>query len=292
MALMVDIIDNDTRAYIGNGVTLRVGGAVAISATAGLDFWSLAASVGVSSSEAGIAGSFGILVYGQNVLESGDGVRAYIGSGVTTTAVTGGSISLTASAPNTYKIITGNIAIGSEAGVGVSAAILVASGRVSAMTADGATLTATTGSIALGATQSERTNLVAIGGSGGGTAGVAGSAAWTSSRTPRRRASATTRRSARRPATSRSPRRDTTDILGLAGTIGFGGTAGVGAGVDVEVISKTTTASVGTNATLDARRQPHDRRDLARDVHRPLDRWLVRRHGRRHRERGRVRHRA
>src|SRR4029079_19540000 len=97
--VMVDIIDNDTRAYIGNGVTLRVGGAVAISATAGLDFWSLIASLGASGSEAGIAGSFGVLVYGSNVLGSGDGVRAYIGDGVTTTSVTGGSISLNSSRP-------------------------------------------------------------------------------------------------------------------------------------------------------------------------------------------------
>ena len=225
MALIVDIIDSDTRAYIGNNVTLRVGGAVSVSAVGGLDFWALAASLGASTSEAGVAGSFGLLLYGANILPgTDDGVRAWIGGGtLTPTTVSGSSISVTAAAPNTYSIIAGNIGIGSEAGVGVSAAILVATGRVTATTAAGDTLTATTGDVTVSATQSESITLVAIGGSGGGTAGVAGSAAVNvlTNTTTASIGNGTTLSAGDDVSVTAS---DTTEVLGLAGTLGCGGT--------------------------------------------------------------------
>ena len=43
---------------------------------------------------------------------------------------------------------------------------------------------------------------------------------------------------------------DTTSLLALAGTIGIGGTAGVGVGVDVEVINKDTEASIGKDGSI------------------------------------------
>src|SRR2546428_9762643 len=43
---------------------------------------------------------------------------------------------------------------------------------------------------------------------------------------------------------------DTTKILSLAGALAIGGTAGVGAGIDVEVISKHTEAWIGQNTSI------------------------------------------
>ena len=251
MALMVSIIDKDTRAYIGNGVTLRVGGDVSVTTTAGLSFFSLAVSLGGSTS-AGIAGSFGILLYGKNILPgTSDGTRASIGGGLAspTTVTAGGSLSVTASAPNSYSVIAGNIAIGSSAGVGVSAAILVVDGIVTATTADHDTLTATSGDATVSATQSEDIKLIAIGGSVGGTAGVAGSAAVNvlSNTTTASIGASTTLTAGDDVTVSAS---DTTTVLSMAGTLAVGGTAGVGAAADVEVINKTTTASVGAFATI------------------------------------------
>jgi hypothetical protein len=44
--------------------------------------------------------------------------------------------------------------------------------------------------------------------------------------------------------------KDTTSDLGLAGTIGIGGTAGVGVGVVVDVFSKDTEASIGNGGSI------------------------------------------
>ena len=43
---------------------------------------------------------------------------------------------------------------------------------------------------------------------------------------------------------------DTTDVLDIAGALAIGGTAGVGAGVDVIVLSKTTKAIVGADSAI------------------------------------------
>ncbi|WP_345337994.1 hypothetical protein, partial [Actinomadura viridis] len=45
---------------------------------------------------------------------------------------------------------------------------------------------------------------------------------------------------------------DHTTVLALAGILAIGGTAGVGVGVDVEVIHKTTSASIGAGTTVRA----------------------------------------
>ena len=98
-ALIVDVIDKDTRAYIGNGVTLRVAGDVTVAATGGMTYFGLSASAGGSTSAA-ISGSLVILILDQG---TNDGTRAFIGGGAAhpTTVHSGGTFSVTASAPNT-----------------------------------------------------------------------------------------------------------------------------------------------------------------------------------------------
>ena len=100
------------------------------------------------------------------------------------------------------------------------------------------------------ATQSEDIKLIAIGGSVGGTAGVAGSAAVNVIRTRRPRASATTPRS---PPATTSPCRatDTTDdpLDGRHARRSAARPASARPRTS-RVINKNTTASVGANATL------------------------------------------
>ena len=129
LALLVEIIDQDTRAYLGNNVTLRVHGNVGVTTDAGMNYFGLAVSLGGSTS-AGVSGSFGILLLGQSILpDTDDGTRASIGD-PTAVEATAGTITVSASAPNSYSLIAGNVGIGSSAGVGVSAAIFVISGNV------------------------------------------------------------------------------------------------------------------------------------------------------------------
>ena len=69
----------------------------------------------------------------------------------------------------------------------------------------------------------------------------------------------------------------------------IGGTAGVGAGVDVEVITKTTEAWIGKDGSVDGARQRHGRRDSSEKIRLDLGRRRLRRHGRRQRQRRRLR---
>ena len=174
LGLIVSVINKDTRAYIGKSVTLRVGGNVNLSATGGFTYWGLAAQL-TASTGAGVSGALIVAIFNQG---SGDpGTRAYIdgGAATPTTVISGGELTVVASAPNSYELYAGNVAIGSSAGVGVSAVIFVNDGIVEASVASNDTLGAGAGGVTVSATQSEDMILLAVGGSVGGSAGVAGS---------------------------------------------------------------------------------------------------------------------
>ncbi|WP_159607251.1 hypothetical protein, partial [Agromyces humi] len=113
--------------------------------------------------------------------------------------------------------------------------------------------------LTVAATQTSDLLLLAVGGSGGGTAGVAGSVV-VNTTTDVTRASLLGNVS--QPTTNVAVlATDDTTVLALAGQLTYGGTAGVGAGVDVEVLHKTTEAWIGKgsvvrasgNLTVDAR---------------------------------------
>ena len=173
----VEIIDKDTRAYIGKGVTLKVAGNVDVTTAAGLTYFGVAATLGASTS-AGIGGSFIVVLLGQNILSNThDGTRAYIDGGAAkpTTVSAGGHLNVTASAPNAYTAFSGQIGIGSSAGIGLSVVILINHSVVDAYIAAYDTIGAGAGGVTVSASQSEDMLLLAVGGSVGGTAGVAGS---------------------------------------------------------------------------------------------------------------------
>ena len=102
----------------------------------------------------------------------------------------------------------------------------------------------------MSATQSEDILLLVVGAAGGDSAGVAGSVLvdiQTNHTLAHIDDNVTVGGSSTGVAVSAS---DTTSLLALAGTIGIGGTAGVGVGVDVEVINKDTEASIGKDGSI------------------------------------------
>ena len=99
------MIDKDTRAYIGSGVTLRVAGNVNVATTAGMTYFALAASAGGSTSAA-VSGSIIVVIIDQG---GSDGTRAFIDD--PTAVESGGALSVTASAPNSYELYAGQIAV-------------------------------------------------------------------------------------------------------------------------------------------------------------------------------------
>ena len=247
-ALIVDVISKDTRAYIGKSVILRVAGNVSITTTAGMDYFGVSASAGASTSAA-VSGSLVVLILDQG---GSDGTRAFIdgGAATPTTVQAGGALSVTASAPNTYQLYTGQVAVASSAGIGVSVVVFVNTGVVDAYIASYDTIGAGPGGVAVSASQSEDITLVAVGGSVGGSVGIAGSAVidillLTTTGHIDDHVSVT---SGGKIAVSAS---DATTIKGVAGSLAIGGSAGVGLGVDVEVPQKDTEAWIGdfVNAT-------------------------------------------
>ncbi|MEX1357532.1 MAG: hypothetical protein WD981_02810, partial [Gaiellaceae bacterium] len=259
MALIVSVVNKDVRASIGKSVVLRVGGDVRVEAVGGFEYFALSASLGGSTSAA-VSGSIVVAVFNKG---SGDpGIRAFVDGGTPGTAATivaGDELIVRASAPNDYELFAGNIAIGSSAGIGVSAVIFVNDGIVEAYVAAHDTLSAGAGGITVEASQSEDMILLAIGGSVGGTAGVAGSVI-VDVLTLETRAyidDDATVASAGKIAVSAS---DHTDLKGIAGQLAISGSAGVGLGADVEVNTKVTeawigervTATAGGNVTVDA----------------------------------------
>src|SRR5215203_4846896 len=270
----VSVITKNVRAWIGVGSDVDAGGDVLVQATSTEEYLAIAMAAGVSADGAGIAASIIVAVLTT-------GVRAYIESSASspTTVTAGGNV--TASASDTaddISLAAGGLAFGNSAGVGISAAILVKATTVKAYVGiaddpntlpDEETLgetqavNATIGAagsagLTVSATQTEDILLIAIGGGGGGTAGVAGSAAVdVVTQTTKGYVGNRTTVTGGGVAVAAN---DPTSIFSLAGSLGVGGTAGVGAGVDVEVVTKTTEAwigkaveiTVGGNVTVDA----------------------------------------
>ena len=249
VSVIVEVITKDVDAHIGKNATVRAGGDVVISAASSEDFFDLAVAGGASTS-AGVAGS--ILVVLLNAFDE-HGTTAYIDDNATVRA--GGKVDVLASdAANKLELSSGNIAIGSEAGVGVSSVILVRNGTVDAAVHQGAQVSANGGTgLSVVATQSEDMLLIAVGGAGGGTAGVGGSVVvdLLTNRTKAHIDNAVIVGGTATPSAAvHVAASDTTTILSLAGALAIGGTAGVGAGVDVEVIDKQTEAWIAPAARV------------------------------------------
>lgn len=263
------VVLNDTvNAYIGTGATVAAGNNVLIAAGDQVDLVVVDAGV-AGGGGAGFGGSVAVIT-------QTDTVSAYIADEASVTA--GGNIGIQALSDADILAIAGSLSIGGKAGVGISNTTLVRSDTVKAyvgadahITAsgtkeelavltgakddDGNILTENVKGLSVAAVSFEDIIAVAAGGAGGGTAGVAGSAVVNvlteTTQASIGQGATITDLDATADSGVNMLASDETDILSIAGAVAFGGTAGVGGGVDVEVITKTTEAYIGKSSDVD-----------------------------------------
>lgn len=237
-----DIVnESQTRASIGDDAHIEESSAIDVDAAARMDL----AVVSASAAAAGKAGASGVL----SLIDSSNAVEAFAGDRSLLRST--GDIGIDAN--NTFEAlgVAGVAGIGGSAGVGVSAGTFLINNRSEAWTGAAADLAAA-GLIQVGATSTQDLTSVVVGGAGGGTAGVAASAAanihepitqaWIGDN-GRINADITDANLAGR--TLRVSADSTTELLSIVGTVGIGGTAGVGGAADVVVLTKKTAAWVG-----------------------------------------------
>ena len=176
------------------------------------------------------------------------------------------AVAVQTTAPS-FQLYAVDLDVADSAAIGASAAILIRTSVVDAFVGQGDTITAdgTSGTcdgsrtgLCVTATQGANITLLAIGGSAGGDAGVAGSATvdvlndTTDAYLDQGVTVTATGTAASSTAGIAVAASDLTTIMGISGAVAIGGDAGVGAGVDAEIIGKDTEAwmGVGDNATV------------------------------------------
>ncbi|MCK9258828.1 MAG: leukotoxin LktA family filamentous adhesin [Azoarcus sp.] len=257
-------VDNTVDARLkDNADAESTAGEITVKADSTTHIEGIAASGGVAN-KVGVSGS-GSVVQARNT------VKASIDAG--STAIADGNIHVGASDDVDLFSLAGNVSGGGKVAIGASASVLITDNTVEARidgsatargkrgainipTGDknsaGTVLTESTRGVAVTAASHEAIETIAAGGSGGGKVGIAGSATVTdlteittaaigsgASINPLDDGSST------QDVTVRAA--DETTLLGVAGAVAFGGKGGVGAGADVGLIDKTTTASMAGN---------------------------------------------
>ncbi|MFN5854601.1 MAG: hypothetical protein ACK456_01665, partial [Pseudanabaenaceae cyanobacterium] len=253
LSINASIINRDVAAYVdsSNAQRTRIKAAkdITVNSSSSEKVFALTLAGGVANN-AGIGGSINVLVITQNV---GSAIGDYA------TAEASGKMDVNASdtAGNTsngtkgIELYAGSLGAAGTAGVGVSNTTLVRVSNVGATIGSNATIKAL-GSTGLGikAIQDVNAYTFAIGFAGGGTAAVAGSATINVlTNTTTAGIGSNTVVDAANVDIGAS---DRTKILGLAGSVAVGGTAGVGLGVDVGVITKNTSAYIGSGAVVNS----------------------------------------
>ncbi len=264
IAIGVNVITADVTATILDSTVTTTGtGNVLVYADEGATIESISLGLGGGSS-VGVAGSLSINVMVTNATASIDGDSMVDAAGtVHVRALHSGSVG----------VIAGQVSVGGTAGVGASitnadlfmttTATISGSAEVDAGTA-GSAVTDIYGNSREGVVVEAQTDtdvaVFAVGGSVGGTAGVAGSLALTIID------QTTTASIADRPTdapedagiTSASDvavlAETTGQLIGGVGAIAIGGTAGVGIGADVGVMTVRVTAEIGEDAQVRASR--------------------------------------
>ncbi|RRS02329.1 LEPR-XLL domain-containing protein, partial [Aquabacterium soli] len=251
----VGVLNKNTRATVGRGSQIGARGNVNVGATSDEDIVSVAASAGASGSAA-IGGSVSVYVVDADTHATLlDGTAGDAGAAV----VAEGNVGVIANGSFTLDQVAGNVAIGSDAGIGLSNTTLVHNDVVEARVGSYTDVTTRGGTgLSVLATSSEDLVTIAAGGSGGGTAGVAGSAVVnilneTTRATVGDGAEITARTNVGGAPTPdvQVKASDITDIVAVGGSVSVGGTAGVGAGVSVGKFNKNTQASIGSAVTAD-----------------------------------------
>ncbi|WP_374319346.1 leukotoxin LktA family filamentous adhesin [Aquabacterium sp.] len=255
-AANVAVIAKTTTAKIGKGSEVNAVKAVDVQAT------SQAVSVTTTAGFAG-GGSAGV---GGSVAAVGvaNTTEAFIEDGTSSSDaaqvnVSGGDLSVTASDVATSTLITGAGAGGGAAGVGVSLAMGVNVSTTSARIGNYAETNAT-GTTQVEADAVQNLNAITVAGAGGGSAGVAGtiSADVVVSHTEAGIGDhAQVNQDSNYAAADQSVSVKATDTIvtvGAGGAGAGGGAAGVGGSADITFVMATTTASIGDNADVSAKK--------------------------------------
>ena len=256
IGIIVDVVNKTVSASVGKSAVVSAGGDVSVKAASTEQFLEIGVD-GAASTDAAVTGS--VIVVVMNEGSGSPGTYAFIDDGATVNSA--GNVIVSASdTADKLQLFSGNVSVGGSAGVGVSAAILVRNGVVDAHIGQHVDIQAwgATG-LSVTATQEENITLLAIGGTVGGDAGVAGSVtvdALSDQTYAHIDGGATVNGSNSGAAATESvavAATDTTTIDGIAGALAVGGSAGIGAGVDVEVVTKDTEAWIAPAAIVNAR---------------------------------------
>jgi len=270
----VQVLLQDTTAYIGDSALVNAGGSVTVQAEASEKQFAIAAAIGVSSDDVGIAGSIIVMVDVNHT-------RAYIADDAVVDA--NGNVVVEARQDTDVTTIAGSIAASfSSSAFGVSVSTLVHEDTVEAYIGDDAHVTARgngavaqvqTGErngsgdrtteaargVALTATSFEDVLTIAAGFSGGSSLGIGGSVAvnvlgedtkaWIGAGALVNDSLAGA--NAAQDVLLRAS--DSSDTSSVAGAAQYGGSGGIGGGVDVGVVTKDTYAYIADTATVKAR---------------------------------------
>jgi filamentous hemagglutinin family protein len=240
----VNVVKNTTTAAIGNDAAVNAQ-STGITATAVEDIKTIVAS-GAGGGTVGIAAS-AVVTTLDNTTLARIGDRAQINA-----AVPLGTRSVNVAASDTLSLfsIVGTAGVGGSTGVGAGADVGVLEKSTRAEIGAGARVN-TGGNLTLTATGSDDIRSMAVGFGGGADVGVAGTAV-------AYLVDEVTAATVGNGATLRADgsilidANNATEVSVLGGGAAFGGYAGVGATAAVVVIDKDTTASIGSNAIVDA----------------------------------------
>ncbi|NBZ86771.1 LEPR-XLL domain-containing protein [Stagnihabitans tardus] len=242
--ITVGVINDTVSAEIGDGATVNSAGAVSVFASGAVDRVGIAGSFGLSLGTVGVGGS--VLV---DVLNSRTTAR--VG---TAAKVAAGGLTISAGDNDTLVYVVGAVGASGNVGVGLATSTVTHMDRVEALLGDSATVTTSAGLRVL-ANSVEDLSMVTVAGAGGATVGVAASPAVSvlNETTTARIGNAVNVVATKGVGESFDVdinASDTTRSFKVTGAASFGGSAGVGAGVDTTTLIKRTDAILAATAQV------------------------------------------
>ena len=246
----VTIVNQSTLARIGGLAAVQAGGDVAVTATSRNQQTVVAGSFGASKQTGG-AGSIIVNLY--NMGSDPNGARAQTGTDVV--IASGGKVSVVAANPSaaetdSLKLIAGSAGVSGETAVGIASVTAIRKDVFEAKVGSRNTITMAKGLDVI-ARSARSIDMIAAAGAGGVKTGAAGSlTVLTLSETATAQIGLDAVITGNGVADVRVLAEDRTTMTRVAGAAGFGGDNGVGAGLDVGVVTKNTTASIAARSVV------------------------------------------
>lgn len=244
-----DIINSSrTAAVLGDGARILDSSVVTLEAAAAMDFGVFGASLGAAST-AGVGGVLALVLADNEVVAE---------TGTASRLVSRGDATLSAVSSYRSLMVAGGAAGGSSAGVGASAATNVVETTVRAELGRDADARVA-GTLAVEAGAEETTKTIAVAGGAASSAGV-GAGVIVNVIEPTIQALIASGAKVNVDENDPLVRGERvlvlasaeTDLLAIAGGVGAAGSTGIGAGVDVGVVSRSIEAAIGAGAEVRA----------------------------------------